>query len=157
MSTTQRLFIVSAASAAVTLVRYKSYANVKHFQPREVGQAEKMNLLFMARLDFLREVTGVPIDVNEAYATDGHQDDPPSFHYSGMAADIVIRHYSLEEMFQWAILCGFTGVGIYPHWNTPGIHVDIRPIVDRVATWMRNEHGAAVAIPRHYEKYLLAA
>ena len=73
-----------------------------------------------------------------------------------MAADIVIKKLTLQEMFQLAAFCGFRGIGVYPFWNTPGIHVDTRPW-EHIATWMRNQKGTYIAVPEKYKELLIAA
>jgi len=153
--TTNR-FIRRAGDASVKIAQYKHWDDVRHFEAWEhFGDASKMNLSFMARLDFLREVADRAILINAGWAESGHSHSE-SFHYSGMAADLVIVQATLQEMFQLAVLCGFRGIGIYPYWNKPGIHVDIRPW-EHIATWMRNREGEFVGLPNNYKELLIAA
>jgi hypothetical protein len=98
---------------------------------------EKINFLLLHAIDLwideARRFTGsekVRFHVNAGFATDGHSKD--SQHYLGNAADgflhIDNNPITLEVQAITAIRAGFTGIGLYPEWNTPGVHVDVRPI-----------------------------
>lgn len=47
----------------------------------------------------------------------------------------------LIEQYCFALLYPWGGIGIYPHWHRPGIHVDNRPVDGRVATWYLSATG----------------
>ena len=79
----------------------------------------------------LRRSIGQPILVNSGYRckpfnkqVGGH---PNSYHLYGMAADIYIKNYSIEDLAVRADIVGFTGIGIYDTF----IHVDVRPDKER--------------------------
>lgn len=111
--------------------------NIRHFDPEEfttwpgISPNERirttldyMNPLLGLKLDALREYVGKPIIIHEGYAESGHSEN--SAHYFGNAVDLhieglnLIEQYLVAERFLWG------GLGLYPEWNTPGLHLDIR-------------------------------
>jgi uncharacterized protein YcbK (DUF882 family) len=69
--------------------------------------------------------------IHEGYATDGHSDK--SQHYEGNAVDFHADNITLEEAY--VKLCKIldllqltdrVGLGLYPDWNSPGFHLDLR-------------------------------
>jgi uncharacterized protein YcbK (DUF882 family) len=65
-------------------------------------------------------------------------------HYVGKAADIHIVGMSLIDAYLAVEKLGlFNGVGLYPFWNNPGLHVDLR---QKPARWGRNAAGIYVAL-----------
>ncbi len=73
----------------------------------------------------------IAIHVNAGYAKNGHSSR--SQHYRGLAADIVIYDRERDripiwEQYQIAVRHGlFRGIGVYPYWHRPGLHVDLGP------------------------------
>jgi hypothetical protein len=55
----------------------------------------------------------------------------------------VWSQYKFAKQFPWG------GIGVYPFWNSPGIHVDTRQGIDHVCTWWRDasagDHSIAEA------------
>lgn len=88
----------------------------------------------------------IRIRINAAYDVDGHS--PASQHYLGKAADIVIFEKGrdalpLYEQYELVRRHGlFPGIGVYPHWNTPGLHIDLGPR----RQWWKPESGPYLAI-----------
>ena len=88
------------------------------------------------------------IYVNADYAP-GKGHSAGSRHYFGDAFDISIingktgRPLPLMEQFIMALRYCWTGVGFYPYWTRPGVHVDRRPltIFGRRAMWWRDKNG----------------
>lgn len=58
----------------------------------------------------------------------------------------------VSDQFLMAIRYNFSGVGFYPCWVRPGVHVDVRPILltGRKATWWRDQHGNDRAIEEYF-------
>ena len=64
-----------------------------------------------------------------------------SFHGLGMAVDLHISGMNIIDQFIAASrFPEFTGIGIYPNWNNPGLHLDIRQTSFR-ALWWRDSEG----------------
>ncbi len=112
---------------------------IKHFKPNENwGDPAKMDDLLLKHLDLLRDFAGFPFEVHCGYETSGHATN--SYHYQGLAVDGHFEGLSLVEQFLFAIQFQFNGIGIYPYWNKPGLHLDIRP-GPRRAMWLRTREG----------------
>ena len=117
---------------------------LKHFHPEEPGwkgNFHKVNGLLLLLLDALREEIGHPFVVHCAYETGGHS--PNSQHYLGNAVDFHIEGLSfpeaierMEEALERLQVADRVGFGIYPDWNNPGFHLDVRN-VGRKVRWGR--------------------
>ena len=85
----------------------------------------------LKRLVKLRRTIGEPILINSGYRCKPFNQQvggvPTSYHLFGMAADITISNYNLEQLATHADIIGFTGIGIYDTF----IHVDVRPDKER--------------------------
>lgn len=119
------------------------WTKIKHFSPNENwGNPDKVNPYLVIALDALRDSVGKPIIIHCAYSTDGHAKD--SMHYNGKAVDIHIVGLNVVDQFLAAERIGlFNGIGVYPFWNSPGLHLDIRTQPGR---WGRNAAGVYVAL-----------
>ena len=117
---------------------------LKYFKRSENwGDPDKINNLLLSNLDKFREYIGVPVIIT--CGTQG-QHVENSYHYQGLAVDIVIpeRNGRLLDMYLNALKFPFSGVGIYPDWRyddarVGGLHLDMRGM-DRYyglkATWL---------------------
>ena len=128
---------------------HRIWQSLKHFRPEEFHRPDKLNPDALRLLDAMRDsVDGeVIVTINADYAESGHT--PNSWHYKGRAFDLVIRdaktHEPLPVIKQFLIAVRFNwgGIGVYPFWRSPGLHLDNRPLslTDRRAMWWRNEEG----------------
>jgi uncharacterized protein YcbK (DUF882 family) len=122
------------------------WTKVKYFNAEEKwGDADKMNPLLVYSLDALRKIAGRPIIINSGY----RPNDPGSTHRNGDAADIVITGLSVIDQFLLAEKTRlFSGIGVYPFWNRPGLHLDVRPLRanQHGPRWGRNAAGVYVAL-----------
>lgn len=120
---------------------------IKYFSPTENwGDINKVNPYLVIALDTLRDAVGKPIIIHCAYKTSGHSKN--SMHYVGKAADIHIVGLSVVDQYLAAEKLGlFNGIGVYKHWNNPGLHLDIRT---QPARWGRNAAGVYVALDSKY-------
>ena len=113
---------------------------LEHFTKHENwGKAEEINPQLLVELDKMREYAGVPFIVH--YGTQGSH-SPNSQHYHGNAVDGHFEGLSWMEQLLIATRFGFTGIGVYPFWNNPGIHVDVRENVNYRAMWWRDRQGS---------------
>lgn len=118
---------------------------VKFFKPTEFGQyADEMDAQLIYRIDKLRVQANRPIRINDHF-----RPGDKGQHGLGKAVDIVIMGMSLLDQYLLAEKSGlFTGIGLYPYWNTPGIHLDVRDVKlgEPGARWGRNAAGVYVAL-----------
>lgn len=112
---------------------------VRNFGPSEFGAWEKLDARLVYALDEFREYVGVPLHVHTAYRE--RSDFADSQHPHGRAVDVCAKGLSLLDFWLAAERHpGFTGIGLYPFWSHPGLHLDIRLALVR-ARWWRNLSG----------------
>lgn len=103
------------------LMTYEEWDNITNFSPKEFG-ATGMSKLLIYTLQDMRDYTGRKIIIHS-----GFREGSTGYHPLKMAVDLhieglhVIDQYLIVERFD-----AFNGVGVYPNWNQPGIHVDVR-------------------------------
>ena len=117
------------------------WKQIKHFKKEEFGDGDKMHIRLVNRLDSFADELKHPVIVTSGYAMGGHVSN--SYHYKGMAADIIVPAVPLLDLYLFADKFGWNGLGIYPFWKykgirTGGLHLDIR---DVPASWWRDEEG----------------
>ena len=118
------------------------WRTVKHFSPREKwGDPHKVSGLLVLSLDATRDVYGedptlYSFVLHCAYELSGHSDK--SLHYEGKAADFHVRSNGrppdtfVQQVLLMTKALGnlqlseHVGLGIYPQWNSPGFHFDVR-------------------------------
>ena len=85
--------------------------------------------------DLFRYIWDNPVAISSANGAVGRYDETNSQHNINYwdevrALDLkpkgLTSKYDLERAFKIARDVGFTGIGLYPEWSDPGIHVDIR-------------------------------
>jgi len=76
-----------------------------------------------------------------------------SCHYDGKAIDLHIEGMMLGHMARIAMRYFFGGIGLYPDWNTPGLHLDIR---NAPCTWVQRD-GKYIYTWPEFEDLLRAA
>lgn len=59
----------------------------------------------------------------------------------------VILQYNFARKYPWG------GIGIYPEWNAPGLHVDTRQGIDHIATWWRDKSGEYKSLTQYEKAY----
>ena len=90
-------------------------------------------------LDELRDALGVPLVVHNSWAAEGHEKD--SRHYKGEAVDLHAVGVTLLDFWLMAERhLDFGGIGVYPFWAAPGLHLDVRREGLR-ARWWRDRQG----------------
>ena len=102
-------------------------------------QVARMKFSFMKKLQRFRSLIGRPVFYN--CLTEGKHAKNSS-HYRAEAADIRIGgkgKINWNNMLQCAVEAGMKGIGYYPNWNTPGLHLDDRKGVFKC--WKRIKVG----------------
>lgn len=119
---------------------------IRHFTPGEFPHdSTKVDHRLLLALDAYREFVNRPVIIHVAWDNDDHV--PGSQHYQGIAVDCHVIGMSLFEMWTAAERFQvFTGIGVYPYWDTPGLHLDIRSLpvpmtLNAGARWWRDAKG----------------
>ena len=123
--------------------------NVVHFKEEEFINVHTMYAPLLWELDKLRSYVRRPIGLHETNPVK----DPTSLHvqnslhYVGRAVDAYIRNFPLWDFFLAASRFSFTGIGVYPYWNTPGLHLEIGEEAGKPRKyWWRDQVGNYRAI-----------
>jgi uncharacterized protein YcbK (DUF882 family) len=105
------------------------WKQLKYFHRKEAwGSPTNMDFRLLWLLDQVRKEIKFKFVIHEGFAINGHA--PKSFHRKGMAVDFHVVGCSLYDAYK--IFSGFWwfgGIGIYPYWNNPGIHLDLGPSI----------------------------
>lgn len=101
------------------------------------GDPFEMRTELMYELKAFREYIGKTITINCAYELTGHSAD--SQHKLGTAVDLSIEGLSLFEQLIAALKFNFKGIGVYPFWNIPGLHLDMRQGEQVRKFWWRDK------------------
>lgn len=113
--------------------------DLRHFRQAEFRDWwPYMSLRLLFLLDSLRHQWGSSITISPVTGALGREnggDDPSQHNYEKWgevrAADIFLSGMDCQNSANRAVgltmRTGFTGIGIYPHWDpSPGMHVDVR-------------------------------
>ncbi len=107
-------------------------------------QVARVKFSFMKKLQRFRTLINRPVFYN--CLTEGKHAKNSS-HPKGEAGDIRIGgkgKINWNKMFQAAVEAGMKGIGFYPFWNTPGLHVDDRK--GSFKCWKRLKNGKYVGL-----------
>ena len=122
-----------------------SFPNLKHFKPEEFQYPELLDETLLIQLDSMRDSRDdIIITINCDY-----RPGDKGFHGIGKAIDCVIREtvsqapWNILRQFVFANRFLWGGIGFYPFCNTPGLHLDIRPMTrfGRRPLWWRDKEG----------------
>lgn len=103
------------------------------------GDPFQMKRELLYELKAFREYVGKSIHINCGYETSGHSSE--SQHKLGNAIDGYVKEMSLFDQLMSALRFKFKGIGVYPFWNTPGLHLDMRVNATHRALWWRDKNG----------------
>lgn len=119
------------------------------------GNADHMAKELIQALNDFRKYVGKPITIHcgtqGAHVTD-------SAHYRGEAVDLhVSGMHCIDQFLAATRFAAFRGIGLYPFWNSPGLHLDVRFLAfnEPRARWMRNKSGVYVVISADTLKNIL--
>jgi len=127
------------------------FKDITYFKQTEFDYPENIDTTSLLMLDRMRHIEGgikdIFICVNADFAYEGHSKN--SWHYRGKAFDISILDRKTKEplpiLEQYIMVTRyfFTGIGVYPYWNRPGLHIDTRPmtIYSRRIFWWLGKDG----------------
>ena len=121
------------------------WKELRYFKKKEFEDPDKIDYELLMLLDKFRAWVRKPINIHCAYEK---RDNPSSQHNYGRAVDCHIVGLSLFDQMMAALkFCDWTGVGVYPDWNSPGLHLDIRNIKPpkKKKTWMK-KNGSYIAL-----------
>ena len=121
-----------------------NWDNVIFFLPSEFVSPELMSPVLIYALDALRAKVGRKFIVHSSY-----RKGDEGTHGKGLAVDGHFDGVPLVDQFlaaEKSLLFG--GIGLYPYWNNPGIHLDVRRVTKEKggARWGRNAAGVYVAL-----------
>ena len=95
--------------------------SIKNFTAKEFN-SDDMSKPLVLGLQQVRDYTGRKIKIKSGYRA-----GDKGLHGLKMAADISIEGLHVVDQFLIIVRFNiFTGIGIYPNWNEPGLHVDVR-------------------------------
>ncbi len=102
----------------------------------EWGDPYKMWVHLIYYLDALRHW----ID-NKFIINCGWEKRDSGWHPKGAATDGYSPTINYKDLAYKAMQFPFTGIGLYPYWNNPGVHLDVRPLRmdSRRRVWWRDE------------------
>lgn len=129
------------------------WSKVKFFKPEEFNEPDKMDPMIVYSLDRLREIVGRPIIINKDEGT--YRPGDKGQHGLGKAVDGFILGLSLIDQFLISEKTRlFSGLGLYPYWNRPGLHWDVRDLQphEPAARWGRNAAGIYVKLDAKFIK-----
>ena len=104
---------------------HDQWETIRYFKSHEnFGDPARMSYVLLLTLDNFREYVNQPIIIHCGYEDRGND----SYHCKGMAVDCHIKNMNLYDAYMAATRFAFYGIGVYPWWNKPGLHLDVRPI-----------------------------
>jgi len=109
---------------------------LEFFKEREFrGYYHDCNPRLLISLDLFRFHWGDVVDVSEEEGAIARFDESESQHNVNKWGEVraidvkprnLITKDDLQHAFSIAKKVGFTGIGLYPEWSDPGLHLDIR-------------------------------
>lgn len=120
-----------------------NWESIKHFVPAEFdspdapGSGQNMRFAFLKKLDTVRDIAGIRLDVDSGFRTPKHNADvggePGSEHLVGGAADIRAIASRTRFLILNAALCvGFKRIGI----GDTFVHLDDSTTLDQQVVWL---------------------
>lgn len=116
------------------------WQKTKYFNEfEEWGDPYKMWVRLIYYIDAFRDYLCRPLVIHC-----GWELRDSGWHPTGAAVDLHAPGMNYKQLAFKAMQFPFTGIGLYPFWNNPGLHLDVRPLEDgdhRRRMWYRNEKG----------------
>ena len=118
----------------------------RYFSDRELT-CNDMNPILLEKLYCLRQYVDRKIFIHSGYRA-----GDTGLHGQKKAFDIHIEGLSVVDQYLVAERFNFNGIGVYPYWNRPGLHVDVR---FRHARWGKSEKGLYVRLDNLFLKEVI--
>jgi hypothetical protein len=126
-----------------------SFPNLDNFKANEFSHPDMMDSRVLELLDKMVSWVKLKHPSMVFIVHSDYRPGDPKWHGKGKAVDgHFMNRFTKENMpvlqqFCYAMWFTWSGVGFYPYWNRPGIHVDLRPrtLLDPMKTWWRDEQG----------------
>ncbi|MCP4627320.1 MAG: hypothetical protein GY850_27975 [bacterium] len=101
----------------------EQWQRVRYFNPGEKwGDPERVDPELIFTLDAYRDFVGKPVHIHCGYI-----EQATGYHSGGLAVDCHVVGLSVFDQFIAAQrFVAFRGIGLYPYWNNPGLHLDTR-------------------------------
>ena len=141
----------------------RDWSSLRHFKRGEfIKDPDKLSWDVILLLDEMRDAAQCPIRIHVGYDDSGHVVD--SGHYAvardfAVAVDLHFEGWSLLKQWLWAERYTWNGIGLYPHWQHPGLHVDLRRIGREHSNlgrrWWRDKDGIYKAIDKPLLRLLI--
>uniref|UniRef100_A0A6M3LIC7 Peptidase n=1 Tax=viral metagenome TaxID=1070528 RepID=A0A6M3LIC7_9ZZZZ len=136
------------------------WKRIDYFSPDDqidnFGDPYRMDVNLIFGLDALRKYTGRAIVIHC-----GYEKRPTGFHPHGMAVDChIVGLHPFDQFIAASRFEVFNGIGIYPKWHSPGLHLDTRPYEGRYepeARWGCKGSGIYVPIDWNFVNWMKAA
>lgn len=119
---------------------WSKYPNFKasEFNCSHCGE-NQMKPEFMEKLQSLRKAYGKPMRVTSGYRCPKHPIEAkkatPGAHASGCAADIGVEGADAHKLLKFAMILGFTGIGVQQKGTGRFIHLDTLTTGVRPTVW----------------------
>ena len=130
------LGLISPNKSPVKNISYAGELNTPcisdHFTLKELTCPD-MDKQLLCKLLKLRTLVNKRIFIHS-----GFRQNDPGMHGKKKAFDIHIEGLSIKDQYLAAEEIGFGGIGVYPHWNRPGLHIDVRK---KHLRWITNKKG----------------
>lgn len=123
------------------------WLNSIHFKDDKIEFADKTSPELVRVMDIVREASQCKVHIHRVYdpsailSTSRHRMEPCDaidFHLEPITPSA--PHTLFHQFLFLTRLDGVKGIGIYPHWDNPGFHIDLRPSLLSVY-WIRNKDG----------------
>lgn len=108
----------------------RDWSLVKYFKREEwKNDPDRVAWDVVLLMDNMREAAQVPVVIHVAWDSGGHVSD--SSHYTNTTdyaagVDFHFVGWSLLDQWLFAERFPWNGIGVYPFWNSPGLHCDLR-------------------------------
>ena len=142
----------------------RDWSTIRHFKREEfIKNPDLVSWDTVQLMDEMRSAVNKEVVIHVAWDDSGHVFD--SGHYTltreyATAVDYHVVGLSLLDQWLFAERFPWSGIGIYPFWNQPGIHVDLR-LIGREHShlgrrWWRDADGVYQPLSKDLFKIILA-